>query len=270
MRVGPRIWLFSAILFCCFLFPAGIRAEARWAEPPGQAVEKDGKLQVDTGYTSQGYFWASAREPSKHRLKLRVTRGDQTLTYDLNSGAEYECFPLQLGDGNYEISLYENVSGKKYAGAGKITLSVQLESADCCFLVPNQYVNYSIFSEAVAESESLCSGKTAQESYSTVCDFMSRTFIYDFIKALTIQAGELPDIDGCFAARKGVCQDLSAIMCCMLRTQGVPARLMIGYADSNYHAWVEFTLDGKDYFFDPTAAINGIGKISTYSVERYY
>ena len=28
-----------------------------------------------------------------------------------------------------------------------------------------------------------------------------------------------------------VCQDLAAIMCCMLRTQGLPARLVIGYAD---------------------------------------
>ena len=29
-------------------------------------------------------------------------------------------------------------------------------------------------------------------------------------------------------------------------------------------------IDGKDYFFDPTAAINAINKVKDYSVERFY
>ena len=80
----------------------------------------------------------------------------------------------------------------------------------------------------------------------------------------------LPDIENCFDAKAGVCQDLSAIMVCMLRVQGIPAKLMIGYADKNYHAWVVCDFGGQEHFFDPTAAINGISKVKTYSVERYY
>ena len=30
------------------------------------------------------------------------------------------------------------------------------------------------------------------------------------------------------------------------------------------------TIDGEDHFFDPTAAVNGISNVKSYTVERYY
>ena len=51
---------------------------------------------------------------------------------------------------------------------------------------------------------------------------------------------------------------------------GVPARMMIGYADANYHAWTETFIGGEAVFFDPTAALEAISKPKEYSVERYY
>ena len=56
----------------------------------------------------------------------------------------------------------------------------------------------------------------------------------------------------------------------VLRTQGVPARLMIGMADKNYHAWVVVTIDGQERLYDPTAAVNGISNVKSYTVERFY
>ena len=79
----------------------------------------------------------------------------------------------------------------------------------------------------------------------------------------------LPDIENCFDAKAGVCQDLSAIMVCMLRVQGIPAKLMIGYADSYYHAWIVAVVNGKETFFDPTHAIGCINA-KKYAVERFY
>ena len=64
--------------------------------------------------------------------------------------------------------------------------------------------------------------------------------------------------------------EASALMVCMLRSQGIPARLMIGYADKNYHAWTVTSVANKEVFFDPTAALNAISKPVSYSVERYY
>lgn len=80
----------------------------------------------------------------------------------------------------------------------------------------------------------------------------------------------LPDIDTCFNKKLGICQDLAAMTVCMLRVQGVPAKLMIGYADRNYHAWVVAIIDGREVFYDPTAELNAISRVKNYTVERFY
>ena len=203
-------------------------------------------------------------------MKLRVTKDGETLTYDLNGEADYEVFPLQLGSGQYEVTLYENVSGKKYSLEGKITLSIHLSREDAAFLCPSQYVNYSRLSAAVTDIAGLCAGKSEKDAYAFICEFMKTRFVYDYVKAATMKAGALPDVDGSYAVKMGVCQDLSAVMVCMLRTQGIPARLMIGYADKQYHAWVEADVNGESCFFDPTAALSAISKVKEYTLERFY
>ena len=261
--------LFLLALLLAGLLPAGAGADALWPAAGGNE-QRSGKMKLDVSFLSEGYFLAAVQKPSSHRLKLRVVKDGETLTYDLNSNGDYEVFPLQLGNGNYEVSLYENVSGKKYSQEGRISLSVRTRLPGVCFLYPNQYVNYTQFSEAVAKAGELCARKGPKEAYATICDFMKNNFVYDYIKAVTVQAGQLPDIDNSYAKRMGVCQDLSAITVCMLRTQGIPSRLIIGYADNQYHAWTMTKMGGTDEFFDPTAALNAIAPVKDYSMERYY
>ncbi|MBR1607057.1 MAG: transglutaminase domain-containing protein [Clostridia bacterium] len=262
--------LFLLALLLAGLLPFGAGAEPLWPAAGG-TEQRSGKMKLDVSFLTEGYFLAAIQSPSSHRLKLRVTKDGETLTYDLNSNGDYEVFPLQLGNGNYEVSLYENVTGKKYSQEGKISLNVRTRLPGVCFLYPNQYVNYNQFSEAVAKAGELCAGKSPKEAYAIICDFIRDNFVYDFIKAVTVQAGQLPEIDKSYANRMGVCQDLSAITVCMLRTQGIPSRLIIGYADNQYHAWTMTRLGGsEDEFFDPTAALNAITQVKDYSMERYY
>ena len=107
--------------------------------------------------------------------------------------------------------------------------------------------------------------------YKTICEYVKTHFAYDFIKSVTVKAGVLPDIDGCWEKKMGICQDLSAMTIAMLRSQGVPARLMIGMLGANtYHAWLTAIVNGEEKFFDPTAEVNGGSKTETYTTERYY
>lgn len=269
----PRKAVLLLLLLFVFLLPAlsADAAGAKWpAEPNLSVLWYSGKLQADMSNASEGYFLARLNAASKHKMKLRVTKGGTTLTYDLNGAGEFEVFPFQLGSGYYDVSLYENVSGKKYAQAGQLALQVSLNREDASFYYPNQYVSYTQLSESVKQAEALAAGLGDMEKFSVLCDFMTKNFLYDYVKAVTIKAGQLPEIDSSWTKKMGVCQDLSAILCSMLRTQGLPARLIIGYADKQYHAWTVTTINGKDYFFDPTAAIGGISKVIDYSVERYY
>ena len=280
MKQKPLIvWLKKAVvllsLFLSILLLPGLSsdclAQAKWpAQPNLSQLWANGKLQADVSNSGEGYFMARLSAPNKHKMKLRVTKGGATLTYDLNGQGDFEVFPFQMGSGFYDISLYENTSGKKYAQAGSIGINVNLNAADASFYYPNQYVNYTKLSQSVIEAEQLCTGLTGIDKYKVLCKFMADNFLYDYIKAVTVKTGTLPDIDGSFTKKMGICQDLAAILCSMLRTQGFPARLIIGYADTQYHAWTVTEIDGKNYFFDPTAAINAINNVKDYTVERYY
>ena len=264
----PRVII---VLFIFMLLQRPAMAyQAKWPAEPVK-LQTSGKLVADLSTAQDGYFQAALTAPSKNKMKLRVQKGQTTLTYDMDLKGKYDIIPLQLGSGHYDILLYENVSGKKYSQAGYLGLDVKLSQEDAAFYYPNQYVNYTILSEAVKKADELCKGTNDPlKKYEILRDFMTKSFLYDYVKAVTVQPGTLPDIDGCYAKKMGVCQDLSAIFACMLRTQGIPCRLIIGYADKQYHAWTTTEINGKEYFFDPTAALNAINKVKDYSVERYY
>ena len=155
-------------------------------------------------------------------------------------------------------------------GAGSITVMASLRDENAAFLVPNQYVNYDLLSLTVQKSDELTDGLSKQKDiYDKVCDFMASEFNYDFVRASKITSFTLPEVDPCFERRSGICQDLSAVMICMLRVQGIPSRLMIGYADKYYYAWTVSVVDGQEIFFDPTEAIGAISA-KKYQVERFY
>ena len=268
LRLCSLVLLIGAI--CLLSGCALAESSAKWPEQSGQVVKNDGKMKMDASHTAEGYFMAGVQQKTSKKIKLRVAKDGVTLTYDLNGDGDLEVIPLQLGSGKYEVSLWENVSAKKYSSAGKITLNVTLSREDIAFFYPNQYVNYTVRSQAVSKAGELCQGKSEKDAYAAVRDFMQSSFAYDYVKSLTVKAGTLPDIDGSYEKKMGVCQDLSAIMCCMLRTQGIPCRLIIGYADKNYHAWTVAQVGGQEMFFDPTAALSAISPPKAYSVERFY
>ena len=118
----------------------------------------------------------------------------------------------------------------------------------------------------------ICEGVTNQEEiFDIVRKYVMKNFNYDYIKSVTVKPGLLPQIDECWKNKMGICQDLSALTCAMLRSQGVPARLVIGTVGSNtYHAWVVAVVNGDNRFFDPTAEMNASSKNEQYSTERYY
>ncbi len=124
-----RGWRRAAALALSAVLLAGTALalyDAIWPQQSGTDVLTSKSLVVDAGNAAQGYILARGKE-NKKRLKLRVTQGQYKLTYDLNTAGEYEVFPLQLGDGSYTVELFENVSGKKYAAEGKVTVRVKLD-----------------------------------------------------------------------------------------------------------------------------------------------
>jgi transglutaminase-like putative cysteine protease len=89
------------------------------------------------------------------------------------------------------------------------------------------------------------------DKWQAVTGWVQKSIAYDFVRAIVIpKKNGLPDLDRCWRLRSGICLDIASLTVGMLREVGVPAYLVFGWADKNYHAWVEATINGKTYRFD--------------------
>ena len=249
---------------------AALAAGILLPEQTEDLAKKSGTV-VDKGHAAQGYIYVK-HKASKKRLKLRISSGNQTYTYDLNQNGEYEVFPLQMGSGSYKVRVFEQVKGSQYSGVSSISFSANIEDENLPYLYPNQYVCYDGDTKAVAEAALICSGLASdQKKKDAVERFVTGKFMYDYMTALLVQdAGAyLPDVDKTLKSRTGICFDFAALVCCMLRTQGIPTKLVIGYADNAYHAWNQAYIDGDWQLIDTTAKITGT-TVMRYTPERWY
>ena len=84
MRRWSHLFLILFLLMgVMLLLCSGTLAEDKSLWPQtGKNVKKNGKLILDASYTQDGYFMAAVQKKNKHKLKLRVTKGRETLTYD--------------------------------------------------------------------------------------------------------------------------------------------------------------------------------------------
>lgn len=228
-----------------------------------------GDLTVDTSHSNEGYI-VTKTAINDGKLKIRVTKDDVTYTYDHNVSGGEEVLPLQMGSGVYTVSLYKNVVGSRYTRISEIHVNAQMQDANSVFLCPSQYVNYTDESAAVKKSMELCEGlETDREKVEAVCKYLKNSLVYDYVRAITISKSYLGDIDGCFETRMGLCLDIAALTACMLRVQGIPTQLVIGYVGDKYHAWNQVLIDGEYILVDVTAQMSVVsGK--EYITERIY
>ena len=267
---SATVCLLAVFTVCFVVVAAALLENAIWPEASGDKVLSSSELTVDCSHADLGYFMAKGAK--KNGLKLRVSKGGSQLMYDVNPNGEWEVFPLQMGDGKYNISLFTNVSGNKYASSGSVDLDVKVTDPETVYLVTNQYVSYDQETEAVAKSEELCEGLTTDaEKFEAIRNYIRENYAYDFDKARTVKGGTLPSVEYLWENGKGICQDLAATAACMLRVQGIPTQLVIGYVNRNYyHAWNSVFIDGQQILYDPTADLDAIPANPSYTVERFY
>ncbi len=214
-------------------------------------------VSVDASNVGNGYVMIKYTG-SVNKIKVQISRGDLTYTYDLNARDAYEVFPLSEGDGTYSVKVFENVSGKQYSQAFSQDVEVSLEDQFEPFLYPNQYVNFTQESDAVQRAAELAAGAENDLGIvDAVYNYVIDNLTYDTEKAENVQSGYLPDVDQVLAAGKGICFDYAALMVSMLRSQDIPAKLVVGYTGSVYHAWVNVYIDGVGWidnyiYFDGT------------------
>ncbi len=265
-------------------------------EASGTKVSKNQKATIDYSNIQDGYVMVNFTADSDKRLKTKVIGPGTEYTYDIKDQT-WTTFPLADGNGEYTVKVYEqNPATGKYAVVGKVTFNVELKDEFAPFLRPNQYVDYAEAVNTLAKAKELTEGLTDPlQKVEKVYDFVVGHLTYDKELAKNVQSGYLPVLDDVLAKGKGICFDYAALMTAMLRSQGVPCKLVTGYvgtAKPAYHAWISVWsketgwVDGAIYFdgsvwqrMDPTFASSGsgdesimeyIGDGNNYVVKYFY
>lgn len=111
--------------------------------------------------------------------------------------------------------------------------------------------------------------------------YLRENYTYNEAPALP-QAGTPPLVDFLFTTRQGFCQHFAGSMALMLRTLGIPSRVVVGYTpgqldpdsgewvvlDRDAHSWVEALLPGAGWVsFDPTPGRYAPNRVSVGSPD---
>lgn len=202
----------------------------------------DGSFGVYLDNVSDGYVCAVGE--SDKRLKFRVMLGEQEYFYDLKNNGTAEAFPLQMGNGEYTLEIWENIKDTRYSQVFTTKKEVVLTDEFAPFLVPSQIVSFDQSSEVVSLANQITeNASTEAEVVESIYKYITDTISYNTEFARKVQARDVtsyvPDLDQVLKQKSGICYDYSSLCAAMLRSQGIPTKLVTGNVAPNdvYHAW---------------------------------
>lgn len=204
------------------------------------------KASIDYSDTENGYVSVIYTEETEKRLKVRVQGPETLYTYDLKQG-EWTIFPLTDGDGEYTVTVYRNLVGTSYNAILNKTFEVELADEVSPYLISSQYVNYEIGTETIKKAEELTQNlDTDLEKFQAIYDYVVKCFSYDYAKVKNLQPGYIPNLDEVLESGQGICFDYAALIAGMLRSQNIPCKLVVGYMDNSYHAWISVYVESAE------------------------
>jgi transglutaminase-like putative cysteine protease len=217
---------------------------------------------------------------SQTKAMVVVTTPDTSqYKYAITESGNFITIPLSVGNGTYQVDVYENLYDNNYAAIFAQKIDVVLADEFGPFLYPNPCVNFSEGDRTVELSQQLATNATSEvEVVDQIYMYVVQNISYDYDKAETVAPGYLPNNDDTLSTMTGICFDYASLTASMLRAQGLPTKLDVGWCGEAYHAWIEvYTKDagwirrsiefpsGAYVRLDPTfdSANKGTGNISS-------
>ncbi len=209
-------------------------------------------ISIDSALAGSGVVKVSCADTCK-KTKVMVEKGTTKYYYDLKNPED--SFPLQMGDGTYTVSVLENISGTSYKVLTKKSFKAEIAEENSLYLSSVQPVTWNEDMEAIKLAKHITKGiENDNEIVKVLYDYTIKNISYDYGKADKPPEDYIPEIDKVLEDGKGICYDYSVLFAAMLRSEGVPAKLVKGYRSGMnvYHAWNEVYLDGSWKVIDTT------------------
>jgi len=216
----------------------------------------DATVEINTGSTNYSNF------------KAIVEKDDVEYIYNLVSGIE--TLPLQMGSGEYVVSLLGSNDGRRYRLLSKETIKVELEE-NAVFLSSSQTVNWNDESAvAILAKELTKDAETDREKLEVIHTYIVNNVSYDYEKATKLPKGYIPNAEETLSSDLGICYDFAALTASMLRSVNVPTKLVKGYSSYTpvYHAWNEVLIDGEWVVVDASTDSIYVDYNAAYSLEK--
>jgi len=193
-----------------------------------------------TAADQEGRIWVTytGRAEPPVKVQVRLEGGETPYNYDLPADGTPIALPLTQGEGSYTVTVLEHIEADRYRPV--LTQPVELALADplAPFRHPSRMVDYGADMEALAAA---CMGEaeTTPDRIEAILHYVAEHITYDTEKADTVESGYIPDPHAVLEAGTGICYDYASALTALLRSQGIPCKLQVGWAGELYHAWVE-------------------------------
>ncbi len=209
---------------------------------PVVSLQAAQEATIDTTAIAKGVVHVSYKGTGDKQVKVMIQKGADKYTYNLNAQGEQESFPLQLGNGDYKISVLENTTGSKYRLVTSEVRVLDMPNPNDVYLNTIQNINWSTEMQAILKAQSLTEGvQDTMIKEQAIYAHLVGEYFYDYDKLATLAHTYIPVIDETYVAKTGICYDFSSLYASMLRSQGIPVKLVKGYTPNaeGYHAWNE-------------------------------
>ncbi|MFB9277298.1 transglutaminase domain-containing protein [Cohnella cellulosilytica] len=242
------------------------------------------KAALDTSALTKGTIGIRLASKPTVDMKAKISKNGTSYTYTLNTSADGQIvwLPLQMGNGQYEVMVLERVTGNKYRVNLTEKISVTVKNTPDVFLNSTLSIAWENAGKTLAKTKQLTkSAATDEQKAKAIYEYIVRNVSYDKDLARKITSDYVPDIDGTLASGKAICYGYATLYAAMLRSEGIPAKLVMGKSNlvDEYHAWNEVYLNGKWVVVDTTVDA-GLSKgdkkaafakkASDYAAAKYY
>lgn len=197
--------------------------------------------EVNKSLINQGIIEVSYE--SEKKIMVRIENGSQIHDYALNGEKR---FPLQEGNGDYTVRVLEHVEGIKYRQIASETVTVKLDNTYTVYLQSMQMISWHKDLKAVKKARELASDyESDEDKVRAIYNYIVNNIGYDHGLAAKVTSDYLPNIDRTLETRKGICYDYSSLFAAMLRSLGIPTKLVMGTKNDidKYHAWNQVYID---------------------------
>jgi len=231
----------------------------------GLSIDSDDR---DSGLVKIGYAGKSTE-----KVKVMIEKDGERYVYPLVPDGKIVGFPLQMGNGEYKVSVLTNVTDNRYAYLDTKTLDVNITNQNSVYLNSIQLISWNPRSKAVIKNNDIVGDESnSAKKIDLVYDFIINNISYDYDKVKYLTPNYIPYPDKTIDELKGICYDYSSLFAAMKRSEEIPIKLVKGYSThvDGYHAWNEVLINGEWIVVDTTsdAAYNKANVNYNFSKKR--